>query len=86
MKRKAWVTDAEAGDQMILVSLDRSFGGVGAMEVWGDKLEIDALLMHELLQAGGAFIIHNLEERAETAVTEVGVEDLVVTDKFLRAA
>ena len=57
MKRKAWVTDAEAGDQMILVSLDRSFGGVGAMEVWGDKLEIDALLMHELLQAGGVLIL-----------------------------
>ena len=27
-----------------------------------------------------------MEERAETVVTEVGVEDLVGTDKFLRAA
>ena len=45
MKRKDWVTAAEAGDQVILVDLDRSFGGVGAMEVRGDKLEIDALLM-----------------------------------------
>ena len=52
MKRKDWVISAEAGDQVILVSLDRSFGGVGAMDVRGYKLEVYALLMHELLQAG----------------------------------
>ena len=86
MNRKSWITAAEAVDQVILVSLDRSFGGVGSMEVRGDKLEIDALLMNEPLQAGKALIVQHLEERAETAVTEVGVEDLVVTDKFLRAA
>ena len=76
MKRKAWVTDAEAGDQMILVSLDRSFGGVGAMEVRGYKLKVDTLLMHERIQDGTAFIFQNLEERLESAVIEVVVEDL----------
>ena len=86
MNRKVWVTAAEAGDQVVLVGLDCSFGGAGAMEVRGGKLEIDALLMHEPLQADRAFIIHNLEERADTAVTEVGVEDLIGTAKFLRAA
>ena len=86
VKRKDWVTSDEACDQVILVIMDRSFGSVGAMEVRRDKLEIDALLMHEPLQADRAFIIHNLEERADTAVTEVGVEDLIGTAKFLRAA
>ena len=70
---KAWVTCDYAGDQVILVSLDRSFGGVGAMEVRGDKLKSNALLMHELLQAGGAFIVQHLEESAEAGVNEVGM-------------
>ena len=75
-----------ASDQVILVILYRFFGGIGAMEVRGDKLKVEALLMHELLQAGGAFLVHHLEERAEAAVTEVVVEYLVGTAKFLCAA
>ena len=86
VKRKSWVTAAEAGDQVILVSLDRSFGGVGAMEVRADKLKVNALLMHELLQDGRALIVQHLEERVEATVTEVGLEDLVGTVKFLCAA
>ena len=69
MNREAWFIAAEAGDQVVLVGLDCSFGGAGAMEVRGGKLEIDALLMHQSLQASGAFIFQNLEERAQTAVT-----------------
>ena len=57
MKRKAWFKAAEAIDQMILISLDRSFGSVGAMEVRWDKLKANSLLIHELLQAGGEFIV-----------------------------
>ena len=86
LKSKSWVTAAEVGDQVILVSLDLSFGGVGAMEVRADKLKVDALLMHELLQAGGALIVQHLEERVEATVTELGLEDLVVTVKLLCAA
>ena len=85
MKSKAWVAAAESGDQVILVGLDFSFGDVGAMEVRGDKLEIDALLIHELLQSGGTCIVRYMEERAETVVTEVGVEDLVGMFKLLCA-
>ena len=53
------------------------------MEVRGGKMKVDALLVYELFQAGGALIIHHMEERAEAAVTEVGVEYLVDTAKFL---
>ena len=56
------------------------------MEVREDKLIGKALLMHELLQAYGAFIVQHLEERVEATVTEVGLEDLVGTVKFLCAA
>ena len=52
----------------------------------GDNLKVDALLVHELLQAGRAFIFQNLEERTEAAVREVGVEDLLGTVEFLCAA
>ena len=86
VKRKDWIIYAEVGDQVIHVIMDRSFGGVGVMEVRGYKLKVDTLLMHELLQVGRAFIVQNLEERTEAAVTEVGVEYLVGTTKFLCAA
>ena len=56
------------------------------MEVQGYKLKINAILMHESLQIGGAFIVQNLEERAENAVTEVGAGDLLGTSEFLCAA
>ena len=56
------------------------------MEVRGGKMKVDALLVYELFQAGGALIIQNMEERAEAAVTEVGVEYLVDTAKFLWSA
>ena len=85
MKRKAWVTAADDGDQVILVSLDCSFGSVGTIEVRGDKLKANSLLMHELLQVGGLFIVQHPEEKAEAAVTEVGVEDLVGMFKLLCA-
>ena len=60
MKRKAWVTAAEAGAQLILVGLDRSFGGVCAMGVRGDKMVIDDLQIHKSLQAEGSFIVQHL--------------------------
>ena len=41
MQREVWVAAAQAGDEVILVSLDCSFCGVGAMKVWGHELKID---------------------------------------------
>ena len=35
------VASAQAGDKVILVSLDCTFCGVGAMKVWGNELELD---------------------------------------------
>ena len=60
MKRKDWVSAADTGDLVILVGLDRSFGGVCAMGVRGDKMVIDDLQIHKSLQAEGSFIVQHL--------------------------
>ena len=39
MQGEVGVTAPEAGDEMILVDLDGAFCGVGAMKMWGYKLE-----------------------------------------------
>ena len=40
MQGEVWVAAAQAGDEVILVSLDCKFCGVGAMKVWGNELEL----------------------------------------------
>ena len=44
MQGEVWVAAAQAGDEVILVSLDCTFYSVGAMKVWGHKLELDTSL------------------------------------------
>ena len=44
MQREVWVEDAKASDEVILVSLDCSFCGVGVMKVWGHELKLDTCL------------------------------------------
>ena len=41
MQREVWVAAYQVGDEVIFVSLDCSFWGVGAMKVWGHKLKLD---------------------------------------------
>ena len=68
------VAAAQAGDEFILVSLDCAFCGVGAMKVWGNKLELDVVIAQKSFEAAGEFIIQNLVLGGEAAVGEVGVE------------
>ena len=42
------VATTEAGDDVILVGLDGSFGGVGVMQVWRNELEINAGIAQKL--------------------------------------
>ena len=41
MQEEVGVAAAQAGDEVIIVSLDCSFCGVGAMKVWGHELKLD---------------------------------------------
>ena len=50
----------EAGDKVILVDLDGTFDGVGAMKVRRNELEIDSGIAQKLFQAAGAFIVEHL--------------------------
>ena len=75
MQREVWVAASQAGDEVILVSLDCSFCGVGAMKVWGHELKIDTCLTWKRFEAARAIIVQNLVLGGEAAVGEVGVED-----------
>ena len=47
---------AEAGDEVILVSVGCAFCGIGVMKVWGNELELDAGIAQKRFEAAGAFI------------------------------
>ena len=57
---------------MILVGLDGAFGGVGAMKVRRNELELDAGIAQKLFKAAGAIIVENLVLGSEAAVGKVG--------------
>ena len=44
MQRGVWVIAAQAGDEVILVSLDSSVCGVGVMKVLGHEMKLDTCL------------------------------------------
>ena len=75
MQGEVWVTAAQACDEVILVILDCTFCGIGAMKVWGHELELDTSLAYTRFEAAGAFIVQNLVLGGEASVGEVGVED-----------
>ena len=75
MQRLVWVAAAQAGNEVILVSLDLSFCGVGAINVWGNELKLDTGLASKRFEAAGAFIVQHLVLGDEATVREVDVED-----------
>ena len=44
IQREFWVADAQVGDEVILLSLDCLFCGVGVIKVWGHDLKLDTCL------------------------------------------
>ena len=48
MKEEVRFATTEAGDKVILVGLDGAFGGVCAMQVWRNELEIDTGIAQKL--------------------------------------
>ena len=69
------VAAAQTGDEVILLSLDCTFCGVGAMKVWGNNLELDTEIAQKRFEATGAFIFQHLVIGGEAVIREVGVED-----------
>ena len=75
MQGEVGVAAAQAGYEVILVSLDCAFCDVGALKVWGNELELDAGTAQKSFEASGAFIVKHFVLGGEVAVREVGVED-----------
>ena len=82
MHGEVGVADTDAGDEVILVSSDYAFCGVGAMKVWGNDLEPYAGIVQTSFEAVGAFIVEHLVLGGEAVVGEVGVDDASGSDKF----
>ena len=57
MQGEVGVEDTEEGDEVILVSLDSAFCGVGVMKVWRNELEPYAEIPQKGFEAAGAFIV-----------------------------
>ena len=53
MQGKVGVAAAQASDEVIIVSLDCTFCKVGAMKVWGNKLELDTVIAQKILRPPG---------------------------------
>ena len=66
MERKSFIGTAEATNEVVFEGVDGTFGGIAVVDVRGDKLKINLLLMHELLENVGLFIVEALEVGAET--------------------
>ena len=73
MQWEVLVGAAESGDEMILESADRSFGGIAAVKVWRHKLEIDVFVSHELFQHVGAFVVKALKFWTKSAFDKQGM-------------
>ena len=75
MQGEGGVAASQAGNEVILVSLDCTFCGVGMLKVWGNELELDTGFAQKSLEAARAFIVQHLVLGGESAFGEVGVED-----------
>ena len=53
MQMQVGVATTEAGDEVILAGLDGAFGGVGAMQVQRNELEIDAGIAQKYFRPPG---------------------------------
>jgi hypothetical protein len=60
MNREVAVDTAHPGDEMILKGTDRALRGITSVYMGWNQLIIDVLLVHEVLEDLGAFIVEAL--------------------------
>ena len=72
MEWELGVGAAEDGyHEVALEHLDRSFGCVAAMDVWGHQLEVDAFISDRAFECCGCLIVEFLKLWAESSVNEI---------------
>ena len=47
------------------------FGGVAAMCIWGDKLEVDIVFAEEFLHGTGALVVEDVESGSRTVLLDM---------------
>ena len=58
---------------MILECANHTFGGVAAMCIWGDKLEVNIIFAEDFLHGTGAFVVEDVESGSRTVLLEMFV-------------
>ena len=61
LREKVGVAGGESGAKMIFECVDRKFGGVAAVGVWGNKLEVNVLLAEGFLHGVGALVVEDVQ-------------------------
>ena len=62
--------------KMVFECEDCTFGGVAAVGIWGDKLEVDVVLAEGFLHGNGALVVEDVESGGRTVLLEVFVARL----------
>ena len=60
-EREFWIARCKAGAEMIFPCLDSAFGGVAAVAVGRDALEVDVVFLEGFFEFVGAFVVDNVE-------------------------
>ena len=67
------VTRGESSAKVIFEYENLTFGGVAAMTIWEDKLEVKVVFAEGFLHGSGAFVINNVESRSCAVLLEMFV-------------
>ena len=70
---KFGVPICESSANFILECVNFTFGGVAAMCIWGDKLEVDIVFAEGFLHGTGALVVEDVEGGIRTVLLEVFV-------------
>ena len=70
------VARGESSANMIFECADRTFGGVAAVVIWGEKLEVNVVLAEGLLHFTGSLVVEDVESGGCTVLLEVFMEHL----------
>ena len=65
------VARGESITKMILEFADRTFGGVTAVGIWGDKSEVNVVLAEGFLHGTGSLVVEDVESGVCTMLLEV---------------
>ena len=67
------VTRGHSSTEVILEGMNCTFGGVAAMCIWGDKLEVDIVFAEGALNIAGAFVVKDVESGSCAVLLEIFV-------------